>query len=288
MHGLSLIIITYNRKDELLFTLGTLEKQDYPGVLEVIIVDQNSDDGTEEAIFQLYNDNIKYVKLKKNLGVAGGRNIGVEHASFENMLFLDDDAHFISSNALSNIENIMNLNPHNIFAFQIKDLSNGLFHWPYGDKLLQKREETFLCNKYIGCGHAIKKSFFKSVQGYSKDMFFGFEETELVMKMFGSNDLPVLYVGSIEIVHRVTPITRIVDNKRFYYKVRNRLFVIRELHPIGGGVYLLYYLLGYLYRAIKLKTFTEYKAGIRDAFKVSIDKKYRMSYRNFFRYLLSK
>ncbi|WP_144631415.1 glycosyltransferase family 2 protein [Priestia megaterium] len=288
MDGLSLVIITYNRKDELLYTLENLKKQEYSGMLEIVVVDQNSNDGTERAISQLGNNNVKYIKLEKNLGVAGGRNVGVDHASYENMIFLDDDAHFTSLTALADIESIMNSNANKIFAFQIKDLSNGLFHWPYGDKLLREREKSFLCNKYIGCGHAIKKSFFKSVNGYSNDMFFGFEETELVMKMFGSNDLPVLYVGTIEIIHRVTPITRIVDNKRFYYKVRNRLFVIREMHPLGGGAYLLYYLVGYLYRSIKLKTVKEYKSGIRDAFKTSIDKRYRMSYRNFLRYLLSK
>ncbi|WP_299093712.1 glycosyltransferase family 2 protein [uncultured Metabacillus sp.] len=286
MRGLSLIIITYNRKNELIHTLETLKKQDYSGVLEIIIIDQNSIDGTEEAVSHLNDDNVVYIKLEKNLGVAGGRNVGVRYASFENMIFLDDDAHFVSLSALSEIENIMDKNPHKIFAFQIKDLEGGLFHWPYGKKLLKKRKETFECNKYIGCGHAIKKSFFKSVNGYSNDMFFGFEETELVMKMFGNNELPVLYTGSVEIVHRVTPITRIVDNKRFYYKVRNRLFVIREMHPVGGGTYLLYYLLAYLYRAITLKTFSEYKSGVRDAFKTSIDKRYRMSYKNFFRYLL--
>jgi len=287
MNGISLIIITYNRKDELLFTLQQICYQKYSNKLEIIVVDQNSNDGTKEAISKQTNENLVYIRLDENLGVAGGRNVGAKHASFENMVFIDDDAHFTSKEALNDIEKIMNSNPHKIFAFQIKDLNNGLFHWPYGDKKLKFKEEKFLCNKYIGCGHAIKKSFFESVDGYSWDMFFGFEETELVMKMFKENHLPVLYDGSVKIVHRVTPVTRIIDNKRFYYKVKNRLFVIRELHPVGGGIYMLYYLTGYLYRAIKSQTLTEYKQGIKDAFNAPVDKKYRMSYRSFLRYLLT-
>ncbi len=286
MVGLSVIFITYNRKDDLSYSLDALKLQDYKGNLEIIIVDQHSNDGTKEMIENQYSNDVKYIRLEENLGVAGGRNVGVKFAQYENLVFLDDDAHFVSLTALTEIENTMNSCPNKIFAFQIRDIEGGLFHWPYSKKLLKQSSETFVCNKYIGCGHAIKKSFFEQVKGYSEHMFFGFEETELVMKMFGQNELPVLYVGKIEIVHRVTPTTRIADKKRFYYKVRNRVYVIREMHPIGGGVYLLYYLIGYFYRALISKTISEYKSGVYDAFKIPMDKKFRMTYKNFFRYML--
>lgn len=285
MKGLSIIIITYNRKEEVIFTLKSLEEQCYSGNLEIIVVDQNSTDGTEKEVSNIKNNKIKYIKLDKNFGVAGGRNIGVKHATFENMIFLDDDAHFVSKMALSNIEDIMNTTSNKIYAFQIRDLKDGLFHWPYKKKMISKCKERFLCNKYIGCGHAIKKSFFESVGGYSDNLFFGFEETELVMKLFGANEKPVLYDGSIEIIHRVTPTTRIIESKRFYYKVRNRLYVIREMHPIGGGLYFLYYIIGYLYRAFRLGLISEYKNAVKNILGYKICKNNRMTYKSFIRYI---
>lgn len=287
MNGLSLIIITYNRKEDLIFTINSLLNQDYKGILEVVIVDQNSNDGTEKEILKINskNINIKYIKLDKNLGVAGGRNIGVKNATFENMIFIDDDANFIDRSSLTNIEKIMNTNDEKIFAFKIKDLDGKLFHWPYGKKYIKKCDESFACNKYIGCGHSIKKSFFEKVEGYSEDLFFLFEETELVMKLFGDNQKAVLYDGSIEILHRVTQTTRINEDTRFYYKVRNRLYVIREMHPTGGGLYITFYILAYLYRALTLNLIKQYKKAIKDVFNIKFNKNKRMSYKNFIRYV---
>lgn len=286
MNGISIVIITYNRKDELVYTINSLKKQKYEENMEIIVIDQNSKDGTEDVFKSEKYNEIKYIKLNKNYGVAGGRNIGVTNASYENMIFLDDDAHFSSEYAIKEIENIMLNSEMKIFAFRVHDLLGGLFHWPYGNKKKSEYKGRFHVNTFIGCGHAIKKSFFELADGYSNDMFFGFEETELSMKLFSLYNEPIIYIGDIEVIHRVTPTARLDENRRFYYKVRNRLYVIREMHPIGGGIYFLYYIIGYLIRAIMLGTIKEYIEGIKDVMGVKIYKKYRMTYKSFIKYLM--
>lgn len=88
----SLIITTYNRKDILL-------KRSLPSALnqtlkrfEVIVVDDCSTDGTEEALRPyIVRDGVKYVRHDKNKGLAAARNTGAKHARFEYIVFLDDD-----------------------------------------------------------------------------------------------------------------------------------------------------------------------------------------------------
>lgn len=288
MDGISVIIITYNRSAELVYTLELLKNQDYSKKYEVIIVDQGSKDDTQQKIKEFAWEKVIYKRIEKNLGVAGGRNLGASLASYNNMVFIDDDAHFVKNSALSQIYELMKNDQHQIFAFRIYDIKGGLYNWPYGKKKLLYSNEYFECNKYIGCGHAIKKDFFDSVEGYSNEMYFMFEETELVMKLFSRNHKPVLYCGDIELVHRVTPTSRIIPKDRFYYKVRNRLYTLRELHPIGGGFVTVYYMMGYLFRAVTYNMIPEYLKGIRDSYVMKIDKKWRMSYRNFIRYWRAK
>ncbi len=285
MNAISLIIITYNRAEELKVTLNLLEKQEAPTQWEVLVIDQNSSDHTKAVCEKSHLNNLRYYKLDKNLGVAGGRNAGAKLSNFENLVFLDDDANFSSNTFLKDLGDYMEKSEYNIFAFQIRDLNYELYHWPYGKTKLENVDLSFDCNKFIGCGHAIKKNLFVRLGGYSNDMFFGFEETELVMKNFAVAELPVRYEGSFQVIHRVTNTNRIIAGDRYYYKVRNRLYVLRELAPFGGGFNFVAYGVVYLLKSIRYGYLTSCICGIIDALKADVDKEYRMSVKEYMRYL---
>jgi GT2 family glycosyltransferase len=263
--GISVIFITHNRKTDLEYTLGQLKKQICNFPWEIIIVDQNSNDSTE-SLFTKEDNQIKYIRLDKNIGVAGGRNVGVSLAKYEYLVFMDDDAHFVENNALNQIYQLMKENSEiDMFAFQIRNLENGLYNWPYGKKRISKCDSTFFTKFFIGCGHAIKKSFFDNVGGYSNILFFWGEETELVLKSFSRDKSPVLYYGRVKIIHRVEGNGRNSDPGRFYYQVRNRMFLIKTYFPKSvKGMVMLYYKLGYFFKAYHNKWIPEYKKGIRD------------------------
>ena len=57
--------------------------------VEVIVVDDASVDRTAEVCGEL--SGIKYVRVDRNQGVAGARNVGLMHAEGEYIAFLDDD-----------------------------------------------------------------------------------------------------------------------------------------------------------------------------------------------------
>lgn len=88
-------IVTYNRKKMLIEALEALLKQTVK-IQNIIIVDNNSTDGTEEMIKKHYLDNNKiiYHKLENNTGGAGGFSKVVELSSqkeFDWLWLMDDD-----------------------------------------------------------------------------------------------------------------------------------------------------------------------------------------------------
>ncbi|QLL70089.1 glycosyltransferase family 2 protein [Lactobacillus sp. 3B(2020)] len=73
------IVVTYNRLDELKKCLDALFKQTYT-LNKIIVVDNNSDDGTYEYLMELNNEHTEIFikKLEQNLGGAGGFNQGLK------------------------------------------------------------------------------------------------------------------------------------------------------------------------------------------------------------------
>lgn len=86
----SVIIPTVDRSKILISTLRDLLKQNYP-LFEIIVVDQTINPGQKLLDFiKLHKAKIKYIPEKKKSS-PHARNIGVEQANGEIVIFLDDD-----------------------------------------------------------------------------------------------------------------------------------------------------------------------------------------------------
>ncbi len=85
------VILAYNSGAILETTLPRILETDYPA-MNVIIVDNGSDDGTTDFIAAgAYRDKVKLIKLDKNYGCAGGLNRSIAHLSGEYVAFLNED-----------------------------------------------------------------------------------------------------------------------------------------------------------------------------------------------------
>lgn len=91
MNDILAVVVTYNRKDMLIKCIDSLKKQTYTK-FDILIVDNNSNDGTEDLFV---NDNtVIYKKLDENIGGAGGFNFGMRFAvenQYEYCWVMDDD-----------------------------------------------------------------------------------------------------------------------------------------------------------------------------------------------------
>lgn len=88
MNDLSVIIITRNRLEKLKRCIDSLKMK--LSEAEIIVVDNGSNDGTVKYFKN--NHGIKLIALDSNIGVAGGRNAGLERCSSSFTVFIDDDA----------------------------------------------------------------------------------------------------------------------------------------------------------------------------------------------------
>ena len=86
----SVIIPTYNRRDQLICAIKSVLGQTVPAN-EIIVVDDGSTDDTAGAIRKLAREDIRYLRHNTNRGPGAARNIGIREARGELISFLDSD-----------------------------------------------------------------------------------------------------------------------------------------------------------------------------------------------------
>lgn len=91
----SIIIPTFNRANNLSQLLNSIVSQKYQtSMLEIIVVDSFSDDGTDDIVakFSSENPNFHLIYINSDINTPSyKRNIGIHKASLDFLLFLDDD-----------------------------------------------------------------------------------------------------------------------------------------------------------------------------------------------------
>lgn len=88
----SVIVPVYNRVNTIERCLNSIVRQSYTD-WEIIVVDDGSDDGSVELVYQYIHKQNKNIKLlqQKHMGAQSARNRGIRNASGEWIAFLDSD-----------------------------------------------------------------------------------------------------------------------------------------------------------------------------------------------------
>jgi glucosyl-dolichyl phosphate glucuronosyltransferase len=195
----SVIVPTFNRAQMLLSTLNSLCEQDFPKELfEIVIVDNNSNDNTYDAVSEFaYGPgvklNLKYI-IEKRAGDVYARHTGAYHAEGEILFFTDDDATF-DHNWISKTVNIFERFPvgavgtrilikwdhlPDSWVFRFESLMGKI---SYGEGITIKSKGLFINNGSL----AIKKEIFRLVGGNNpgqvNDYLVGNAEVGLCMKL---------------------------------------------------------------------------------------------------------
>lgn len=105
---ISIMINTFNRLRELKECLNSIFMQTYSNY-EIIIIDDNSNDGTEEYCKQLLKDErIKYFRNKENKGQAYGKKEYFSKITGKYLIFCDDDDYYIDREFFAKAVKILN------------------------------------------------------------------------------------------------------------------------------------------------------------------------------------
>lgn len=90
MKKVSVIIPVYNSQQYIEKCVNSVVNQTYKK-LEIIIIDDNSNDDSLKIIKSIKDKRIKIIELKKNKGVACARNEGVKIATGDYICYIDSD-----------------------------------------------------------------------------------------------------------------------------------------------------------------------------------------------------
>lgn len=142
----SVIIPTYNRASTIRKSIVSVIDQTYQNI-EIIIVDDASEDDTEAIVKNINDSRIIYIKNAVNKGVATSRNIGIKNAKGEFIAFNDSDDIWMHDK-LEKQMLIMEEHPECLLvycAFQRRNLNGELERIPATeDKLEDLQGDIFL------------------------------------------------------------------------------------------------------------------------------------------------
>lgn len=124
----SIIIATYNRAHCITNAIDSalLTIKDSGTSMEIIIVDDCSNDDTEKLLNKKYKEKISsgdiiYFKLTANKGVSGARNAGVVRAKGDWVIFFDSDDTLIEDSACNIFNEIKNNSDASVIFFRCID-----------------------------------------------------------------------------------------------------------------------------------------------------------------------
>ncbi len=87
----SVIVPSYNSKGTIMKCIESIKASDYPGKMEIIVVDDGSQDGSKEMLNQV--EGINFMVLEKNLGKSGAINMALKIAKGEVIACVDSDSY---------------------------------------------------------------------------------------------------------------------------------------------------------------------------------------------------
>jgi len=105
MFKISIIMPAYNAQNTIKTSIESILRQNYNNY-ELIIIDDGSNDNTENVVKEFSDSRIKYFKLATNMGVSNARNFGIEKATGEYIMFIDSDDIYLDGRIEKMVNNI--------------------------------------------------------------------------------------------------------------------------------------------------------------------------------------
>lgn len=205
---ISVIVVTYRRRDALQHCIASIYRQEaIPYPIELIIVD-NGGDAHVAAPGNLDID-VRVFRPATNLGVAGGRNFGIERARGAYLIFLDDDATWHDSHDMAKLVAHLDCGPEyaavGVRAIDGKTGDVIKLLLPHPDKeLLLSVKQPVEAPYFYGCAHILRRSALEFVGCYPERYFYGMEEVDLSLRLINAG-YKILYDPEIAIYHPLSP-----------------------------------------------------------------------------------
>jgi GT2 family glycosyltransferase len=235
-NNLTIIVISYNTKELTLTCLKSVYQETKNIHFHLIVVDNNSEDGSADAIAHQF-PNLELIKLDKNIGFARANNLAAKRAIGNYILLLNPDT-VILDNAIDNLIDFAQQNPKagiwggktlfadgslNPTSYYSNTTTWHLFSRVFFLSALYSYLQSFKAQAHgkwqheiikkvdivTGCFFLITKELWNNLDGFDKNFFMYGEEADLCLRAKKMGCAPMVtpkatiihYGGASERVH---------------------------------------------------------------------------------------
>jgi GT2 family glycosyltransferase len=177
----------------------------------------------------LSDDDVIVVESAENLGVPGGRDLGIESTRTPLVGFLDDDARLVSTDSLGSVVEQF-ATDHSLGAMSLRlvdeDGNTSRRHVPRRGAGGADRSGPVVT--FLGGASIIRRSAYLTAGRYWADLVYGHEELDLAWRLI-EHDYSIRYEADISVYHPHTEISRHADG--WWRTGRNRVLIARRNLP---------------------------------------------------------
>lgn len=195
MTDVSIVFVNYNTIKLLENAIDSVFENSRDFTFEVIVVDNDSKDDSEQIIAQKYQDRVIYLKLPENMGFGRANNEGFKVANGRNILCLNPDT-LLQNNAIKILSDYLDYNPkvgvvgsqlynadgtlqpsYSFFYPSLKSNLNDLFGGLFRKKV-KIQKNPIKVKSVFGASMMIKNEVIRKTNGFNPRFFMYAEEEE--------------------------------------------------------------------------------------------------------------
>jgi len=244
---ISVIIVSWNSHEDIRRLLSQLDSPQAKGMVEIILLDNDSEPESQIALRNLFvrHINIKKIFNGENLGFAKACNIGVKASAGDVVLFLNPDTVVDIETVIEAARRVSMSQDYQILGVQqTSDLGvtrtccrpltrwNSFLSCSGLNKVFKNFFKGFemiewdhLESKYvghvIGAFYVMKKSSFQLVNGFDEDFFLYYEDLDLSARALNAG-MKIYYDASLKIYHKGGGSSERVGVRRIGFSITSR------------------------------------------------------------------
>lgn len=268
MKSVCIVILNYNNYEDTIECINSVKDIEYKNY-EIVVIDNCSSNDSVAELKKKFNDTIVLIENDKNLGYAGGNNVGLKYAydyGFEYVCILNNDT-VVKKDFLSKCVEYLEVNKEVAFVGPIVlEYTNDIVQSSGGRVLVKKgsmeqintgkKRDEIECEidcDYISGACMVFKTKLLQSQGYIPENYFLFyEETEWCYRV-KKNGYRNVCINSTYIRHKGSISINQVDGLNAYLMARNRIVFYRRNIASGWKyvLFLVYLFMETIYRTIR-------------------------------------
>ncbi len=213
------VVLSYNRRTDLLLTLEQLQADSYPN-LQILVIDNGSSDGTLEGIPERFEE-VRLLRLPYNIGTRA-RDFAVTVTDSKYIVHFDDDS-APEADAISKMVEIFEGDP------TIGVVPFNVIGGPYSGELPKTHPADLL--GFINCGVGMRPQAIRDAGYLDPDFFVYAEEWDLGVRIRNAG-WRFHFDPEVRVHHRTPDDARNLRFRRIL-AARNETWIVFKYYPVG-------------------------------------------------------